>query len=139
MNDRERLSILRMNHDLASLGENALGELIVHFDEVVVRAGTCIAVEGRLCHEFIVVAEGRLSRNREQDVVAGESLGWKAMQARGAHETTTVAATDARLLVMSHAQFAAISAARPRKPSFLLRALPSSRRPLPRRQHLERA
>jgi signal-transduction protein with cAMP-binding, CBS, and nucleotidyltransferase domain len=114
---------------------------IAYFDEVAVRAGERIAVEGSPCHELVIVAEGRLeARSGERIGVLGpgDAIGWAAMERRGPNEATVVAATDARLLVMSHAQFRA-AAAPPPKRRFPGWALPSSRRSLPRRPTLERA
>lgn len=142
MNRDERLRVLAANAELGASGKRVPADVAMAFDEVFVRRGECIGVEGRLCHQYVVVAEGRLSARRGEctrELVVGDAVGWNAMRARGVNEATVVAATDARLLVMSHAQFARITAAAPPKPHFLSWALPTSRRSLPHRQHLERA
>lgn len=112
-----------------------------YFDEVEVRAGEVIAIEGSLCHELIVVVDGRLEARTDgtaRVLRAGDELGWAAMERRGRNEATVTAMTEARLLVMSHAQFAAASAPPPRR-RFPRWALPSSRRSLPLPAILKRA
>ena len=84
-----------------------------HFDEVAVCAGQTIATEGSLCHQFFVVADGTLEtcrHGRRGVLVAGEAFGWEAMRNRGLNDASVKALTDARLLVMGHAQFRAITA-----------------------------
>lgn len=107
-----------------------------YFDEVEVRAGEVIAIEGSLCHELIVVVDGRLEActdGRARVLRAGDEVGWAAMERRGRNEATVVAMTDARLLVMSHAQFGAASASPPKRrfPRWTLpvRTLRASRSP----------
>jgi CRP-like cAMP-binding protein len=88
-----------------------------HFDEVVVHAGELLAVEGALCHQLLVVVEGRLETCRggvRGELVAGQGFGWAAMRDRGVNEADVRAVTDARLLVMSHAQFRAAEPLPPR-------------------------
>ncbi len=90
-----------------------LESLLPYFDEVVVRAGEELAVEGRLCHQFFVVVDGRLETCRggvRGELVAGQGSGWAAMRARGVSEASVRAASDARLLVMGHEQFRAADA-----------------------------
>lgn len=87
-----------------------LESLLPYFDEVVVRAGEELAVEGRLCHQFFVVVEGRLETCRggvRGELVAGQGFGWAAMRERGVNEASVRAVGDARLLVMGHEQFRA--------------------------------
>jgi CRP-like cAMP-binding protein len=84
------------------------------FDEVEVRAGELIAAEGAPCHQLIVVVDGRLEAREcagTRQLRAGDAYGWAAMERRGPSEGTVLAMTSARLLVMSHAQFRAASAA----------------------------
>ena len=84
-----------------------------HFDEVWVDAGETIASEGSLCHQFFVVADGVLEtcrRGVRGELVTGQAFGWAAMRNRGVNEASVKALTDARLLVMGHAQFRAITA-----------------------------
>jgi CRP-like cAMP-binding protein len=112
------------------------------FDEVDVRAGEVIAVEGAACHQLIVVLDGRLeSRSAAgvRDLGSGATFGWTAMERRGPNDATVVALTDARLLVMSHAQFGSATAPPPPRTWFARWALPSSRRSLPRPAILTRA
>jgi len=148
MNSRERLDVLRANGELAALGEDALRALLPFFDEVTVAAGDCLAQEDRLCHEFLVVAEGRLQtreRGRAGVLEPGDAFGWMEMRDRGVNAQSVTALSDARVLVMSHEQFRALDAlagcpeSPPRKFAFRFWALPASRRSLPHRQHLGRA
>ena len=90
-----------------------LEALLPYFDEVVVRAGEELAVEGRLCHQFFVVVEGRLETRRDGvqgELVAGQGFGWAAMRERGVNEASVRAVGDGRLLVMGHEQFRAADA-----------------------------
>jgi CRP-like cAMP-binding protein len=96
MSQRDRLSTLR--------------PLLRHFDEVCVPAGTLLAREGRLCHEFFVVVAGEVEVCREGRawrLSPGDAFGWKAMHDRGRHDATVITKSAARLLVMGHAQFRA--------------------------------
>jgi len=83
-------------------------------DEVVVPAGWRGAVEGRPCNEFLIVIEGRLravsARGGCQTLEPGDTWGWNAMWERVVNDATVVAESDARLLVMGHAQFRAVKA-----------------------------
>lgn len=109
-----------------------------HFDEVIVRAGEQLATEGRLAHQFFLVVDGTLETCRggvSGELVAGQAFGCTAMRDRGVNEASVRALTDARLLVMSHAQFRAAEAtwpnAAPQERRFPRRALPTSVRSLP--------
>ena len=77
-------------------------------------AGTRIAVRGETCNQYVIVAEGRLRAGSPDDgwrsLGPGETTGWTAMWGMTANEATVVAETEARLLVMGHAQFRAIKA-----------------------------
>jgi len=135
------LGVIRSSGQFASWDQDALARLAQHFDEVRVRAGERIASDGALCHQLLVVAEGRLetfSSSRRGALGPGDTFGWSAMVARGRNEATVLAATDARLLVMSHAQFRAALAPPPRR-RFPRWALPSSRWSLPRQPTLARS
>jgi CRP-like cAMP-binding protein len=104
------LEALRRVPELSRFSEARLRCLLMYFDEVVVPAGVAVAVEGRLCHEYIVVASGELEicrRGRATRFGPGESYGWRAMQDRSRHDATVVTMSPARLLVMGHAQFRA--------------------------------
>ena len=148
MRSHERLGVLRATGELAALGEDALRALLPFFDEVSVRAGDCLAQEGGLCHQFLVVAEGRLQireRDRAGVLEPGDTFGWMEMRDRGVNGASVTALSDARILVMSHEQFRALDAlaacpdSPPRKFALRFWALPASRRSLPHRQHLGRA
>jgi CRP-like cAMP-binding protein len=98
---------------LRALRSLRLESLLPYFDEVVVRAGDELAVEGRLCHQFFVVVEGRLETCRggvRGELIAGQGFGWAAMRERGVNEASVRAMGDARVLVMSHEQFRAADA-----------------------------
>jgi CRP-like cAMP-binding protein len=136
-----RIAALRASGHFAAWDERSLQALLLHFDGIRVRAGDVLAVEGELCHQLVVVIEGRLEqrcRGLVRSLGVGESVGWSAMRARGIHDATVAAATDSRLLVMSHAQFRAAESPPP-KSRFHFWALPTSRRSLPHRPGLQRA
>lgn len=109
----ERLAILRSVDELSSAGDDELRSLLPFFDEVLVPAGVAVAREGRLGHEFFVVANGELEvcrRGRASRLGPGCSFGWATMHDRGRHDATVVTMSPAQLLVMSHSQFRAVEA-----------------------------
>jgi CRP-like cAMP-binding protein len=103
------LQTLRSTAELRSCSDRQLRSLLPYFDEVTVPAGQRIAIEGRLCSEFLVVMWGRLrvrsSRDGDRVLHAGDSYGWRAMWERAANQDTVVAESDTRVLVAGHAQF----------------------------------
>ncbi len=104
MSTREKMDVLR---------KIGLESLAGFFDEVCVPAGFLIAREGRLCHEFVVVASGQLESCREGRALRlgpGEALGWEAMRERARHVASVHAVSPSHLLVMSHEQFRAADA-----------------------------
>jgi len=109
-----RLAALRASLQPASYSDKLLEKLLPYFDEVTLPAGSLVAREGALCSQFVVVVCGRLqaTANGAQCVTlgAGDSVGWKAMWERSSNDSSVVVANDARLLVMSHAQFRAVKA-----------------------------
>ncbi|TMF53957.1 MAG: cyclic nucleotide-binding domain-containing protein [Chloroflexi bacterium] len=110
MNDRDRLRVLRATREFAGLGDAKLRSLFPYIDELCVDAGTRVAEEGRLCHQFVIVVSGMLEtcrRGRSGRIGPGESFGWEAMRARGCNDETVLATSPASLLVMGHAQFRA--------------------------------
>jgi CRP-like cAMP-binding protein len=113
MSNQERLRILRMTKELEGCTDSELQALLPHVDEVVVAAGTLVAGEGRLAHQFMIVAEGVLETCRQGvrgKLERGDSFGWTAMYEQGWDEATVRAASTAQLLVMGHAQFRAAKA-----------------------------
>ena len=141
MTHQEKAGIIRATGCFDSWLGSSVNDLLPFFDEVTVGAGERIAVEGAPCHQFIVVADGRLetcSSGRVGVLRTGDSYGWSAMENRGLNEATVVAPEGARLLVMSHGQFRAAKAPPPAK-RFSRWALPSSRRSLPRRPTISEA
>ena len=109
-----RLETLRTTRELASYQDSLLKGLLPYFDEVVLPAGTLVAREGDFCAEFVVVMQGRLKVTapfaQSRTLIAGDSLGWDAMWERESNSATVVVDAEARLLVMSHAQFRAVKA-----------------------------
>jgi CRP-like cAMP-binding protein len=109
-----RLNALRSTAELARYSDSQLRPLLQYVDEVVVQEGFQVAVEGQLCSQFLIVAEGRLRavslRGGGHTLEAGDSWGWNAMWKRSVNDATMVAETDTRLLVMGHAQFRAVKA-----------------------------
>lgn len=109
-----RLNALRSTAELARHSDSELRPLLQYVDEVVVQEGCQVAVEGQLCSQFLIVAEGRLRavslRGGSNTLEAGDSSGWNEMWERSVNDATIVAETDARLLVMGHAQFRAVKA-----------------------------
>ena len=113
MTARERFGVLRRVAELAGATDEALRSLVPFFDEIYLPAGVALAREGRLGHEFFVVAGGEVELCRQGRATAlrtGDSFGWTAMRERGRHDATVVTLSPARLLVMSHAQFGAAEA-----------------------------
>ena len=109
-----RLNALRSTPELARYSDSQLRPLLQYVDEVVVQEGCQVAVEGHLCSQFLIVTEGRLRavslHGGGHTLAAGDSWGWNEMWERSVNDATIVAETDARLLVMGHAQFRAVKA-----------------------------
>jgi hypothetical protein len=105
----ERFAALRAARELESCSDLDLRSLLAYADEVRLCAGERVADEGRFCTEFLVVMQGTL-RARSVVIRPGESWGWDSMWERSTNPATVVAETDARVLVMSHAQFRAVKA-----------------------------
>ena len=115
MSTDERVRALRATQELRHLTDAQLGALLPHLDELCVAAGTRLAVEGRLCHQFLVVAKGSLEmcrHGRAATMGPGGALGWQAMRERGVNDATVTALSDAHVLVMSHEQFRAVESLR---------------------------
>lgn len=113
MSNRDRLRILRMTKELEGCNDAQLEALLPFFDEVVVPSGTRLAQEGRLCHQFLIVASGQLEtcrQGRPGKLASGDTFGWTAMYEHGWCDATVTAASSARLLVMGHGQFRAVKA-----------------------------
>lgn len=109
-----RLQALRSTAELAHCSSSQLRSLLRYVDEVAVPAGIRVAVEGRPCRQFLIVTEGRLRTDslhgQSHTLRAGDCWGWDAMWERSLNDATVVAESDARLLVMGHAQFRAAKA-----------------------------
>lgn len=109
-----RLRALRSTGGLARCSDSELRSFLQHVDEIAVQAGCRVAVEGQPCSQFLIVIEGRLraasAHGGCQTLGSGDSWGWNAMWERLVNDATVVAESDARLLVMGHAQFRAVKA-----------------------------
>lgn len=109
-----RLSILRSVPELAGCTDSQLRTLLQYVDEVSVRPGFRVATEGQSCSQLMIVVTGRLRVELKEGgcgvLVRGDTFGWTAMWERGPNGATVVAETDARLLVLSRAQFRAVQA-----------------------------
>jgi CRP-like cAMP-binding protein len=112
--EASRLDTLRSTAELAGCTPAELRSLLPYVDEVTVPAGTRIAVRGETSNQFVIVAEGRLRAGSPDDgwhtLLPGGTAGWAAMWEMAANDETVIAETEARLLVLSHAQFRAVKA-----------------------------
>ena len=110
MNDRDRMRVLRATREFAGLSDAKLRSLLPHIDELCVEAGSRVAEEGRLCHQFVIVASGFLETchgGTPGQLGPGETFGWDSMRSRGVNDATVLATGRASVLVMGHAQFRA--------------------------------
>ena len=102
-----RLSALRGIRPLSSCSDRELAFLARQADEVRVQPGDVVAKQGESCSAFVIVMEGIL--HSECGLLGpGGSLGWEEMWERSPSPQTVVAESEARLLVMGHAQFRAV-------------------------------
>jgi len=108
-----RLETLRATRELAPYSAH-LGVLLPYFDEVSLPAGSVVARESEQCTAFVVVMRGRLKATgadaQTRTLTPGDTFGWAAMWEREPNSASVVVEADARLLVMSHAQFRAVKA-----------------------------
>jgi len=78
-------------------------------DEVTVPAGRKLTTQGRPGDSFYILLDGEahvdVDGKRRRTLRAGEFFGEISMLDRGLASATVTAKTEARLLVMSHAQF----------------------------------
>lgn len=113
MSNRERMRVLRDTELFGRCSDDELRLLATFTDEVFLPAGTMLAEQGALCHEFVVVATGTLEtcRSGRAGVLRpGETFGWEAMRSRGTNDASVRAGSPSRVLVMSHQQFRATAA-----------------------------
>ena len=111
MSSRERLRVLRATKELGRFSDAQLQALLPYVDELCVGGGVQLALEGRLCHQFLIVASGSLEtcrQGRAGTLCPGDTFGWGAMRDRGMNEASVSATSPANLLVMSHEQFRAV-------------------------------
>lgn len=105
----ERFAALRAIPELETCSDGEIWSLVRFADEVRVPAGVQVAQQGRPAGEFIVVIEGTL-RAGSRLLGPGSSYGWDAMWERSTNRASVTVEANARLLVMSHAQFGAVKA-----------------------------
>jgi len=108
-----RFAALRAMRELADCSDSDVSSLLSSADEIRVPAGTVVAQAGRYCTQLVVVMEGtlRVASNGTADRLGrGDTVGWPAMWDRSLNEATVVAESEARLLVIGHAQFRAFKA-----------------------------
>lgn len=113
MSTEERLRALRAAKELRGLSTAQLRRLMPYFDEQCIAAGEQLALEGGLCHQFVIVASGSLEtcrQGRPGTLGPGGAFGWQAMRDRGVYDASVYAGSPAHLLVMSHDQFRAVAA-----------------------------
>lgn len=101
---RARFAALRAVPELASCSDREIWSLLRYADEVRVPAGEQVP-----SGEFVVLIDGTL-RAGTQLLGPGTSFGWNAMWDRSCNRAGATVEADARLLVMSHAQFRAVKA-----------------------------
>jgi CRP-like cAMP-binding protein len=119
MGMNERFAALRAIRELADCSDKEIWSLVTSVDEVRLPAGSVVAQAGRYCAELVIVMDGTLraiSNGTAHRVGPGNSLGWAAMWDRSLTETTVVAESDVRLLVVGHAQFRAFKAVAAHQP-----------------------
>ncbi|HSS60694.1 MAG TPA: cyclic nucleotide-binding domain-containing protein [Candidatus Limnocylindrales bacterium] len=110
MSPDAKAQVLGRIKQFASCTEADLRLLATACDEVRVPEGTLIAEQGALCHELVIVVSGLLETcrsGRAARLGPGDTVGWDAMQNRGANAATVRTVSAAVLLVMSHRQFLA--------------------------------
>jgi CRP-like cAMP-binding protein len=104
-----RFAALRALPELAHCSNAEISALLTSVDEIRLPAGAVVARAGRQCSELVMVVEGTL-RTTALRIGPGESLGWAAMWDRSINQSTVIAESDVRLLVIGHAQFRAFKA-----------------------------
>jgi CRP-like cAMP-binding protein len=108
-----RFAALRAMRELADCSDSDVWSLLSSADEIRVPAGTVVAQASRYCTQLVVVMEGtlRVASNGTADRLGrSDTVGWAAMWDRSMNEATVVAESEARLLVIGHAQFRAFKA-----------------------------
>jgi hypothetical protein len=101
---RARFAALRAVPELASCSDREIWSLLRYADEVCVPTGERVP-----SGEFVVLIDGTL-RAGTHLLGPGTSYGWDAMWDRSTNRASATVEADARLLVMSHAQFRAVKA-----------------------------
>ena len=93
----------------AQLSKRELEFVASRCDEVDAPAGQVLTTQGRLGDSFYVLLHGeadvRIDEAQRRTLKTGDFFGEISMLDRGLATATITTSTDARLLVMSHAQF----------------------------------
>jgi CRP/FNR family transcriptional regulator, cyclic AMP receptor protein len=93
----------------SQLTKRELEFIATRADEVEVRAGKKLTTQGRPGDSFYILLDGEayvdVDGKPRRTLKAGDFFGEISMLDRGLASATVMAKTDARLLVMSHAQF----------------------------------
>jgi CRP-like cAMP-binding protein len=93
----------------SQLTRRELDFIATRADEVAVRGGKKLTTQGRPGDSFYVLLDGEalvdVDGKRRRTLKAGDFFGEISMLDRGLASATVTTKTDARLLVMSHAQF----------------------------------
>jgi|APDOM4702015248_1054824.scaffolds.fasta_scaffold70023_2 CRP/FNR family transcriptional regulator, cyclic AMP receptor protein len=96
----------------AQLGERKLRELSPYTDDVTVPAGTTLMEEGSRAHELAVLVEGSASvilhGKPVKEVGPGDVIGEMALLDHGLRTATVVTTSEAKLIVINGAHFAAL-------------------------------
>jgi CRP/FNR family transcriptional regulator, cyclic AMP receptor protein len=94
---------------LSSFSKRELTKVARAADEVTVKAGRQVVVEGKVGHECFVILAGEASVSREDHVIAtfraGDHFGELALLDGGPRTATVTATTDLDLLVIGQRQF----------------------------------
>jgi CRP/FNR family cyclic AMP-dependent transcriptional regulator len=93
----------------SQLTRRELDFIATRADEVAARAGKKLTTQGRPGDSFYILLDGEahvdVDGKRRRTLKAGDFFGEISMLDRGLASATVTTKTDARLLVMSHAQF----------------------------------
>src|SRR5262249_32930976 len=104
---------------LAHCSNSQLRSLLRYVDEVAVPAGCRPAAGGRPRSPFLIVTEGRLRTDSlpggAHTPTARDRWGGEGVWEPALNDATVVVESDARLLVMGHAQFRAAKAVASRR------------------------
>jgi CRP/FNR family cyclic AMP-dependent transcriptional regulator len=101
----------------AGLRPGDLDELAMNSEEVDVAAGRVLAHEGEPGEEFFAIVNGQVGIDRGgahvRDLGPGDYFGEMALLSKGPRTASATALTDARLVVLTRAQFLSLLAIHP--------------------------